>query len=436
MMAWALPIIYLLFCSLLLEKTKLFKVNGVSVRWIQLLFLMKCLAGLVLWWIYTYHYQYRDTSDAFRYFDDSMVILDLLKSDPKMFFRFMLGIHLEDSSVQPIFDQMHGWTSSYSYGIQNDNPTIIRINVLIGLLSFGHYHVHTVIMSFLSTMGIVFVLKALSRWNILLSKIFLVFMFTLPNLIFWSSGLLKEAPLILAMGVLIYGLNQLSLKKWKALIYLPIVVSFMFYLKGYVILSMMPAITFFGITLWVKRRWQVLTIGGIGLLLVWVLANTYYPAGDYLYVLQKKLTDFYNVAEMQNAGSVVEMDAIGSLSEYFQSIPKYLAHAYARPFWSEGDGMFYTICKIEILWFVGMVLFGVFGVLRAKDVNAFRLLCFGWLVLVVLGAIIGSTVPILGAVVRYKVPALFVFSICASFGVYELIKRWFPKRIEAGEDGL
>lgn len=436
MMAWALPILYFLFCFLLIEKTDFFKISGISLRWIQTLFLVKCLAGLTLWWIYSYHYQYRDTSDAFRYFDDAMVVLALLKTDPDMFFRFLLGFRLDDPAVRPIFDQMHGWTSSYSYGIQNDNPTIIRINILIGLFSFGNYHVHTIVMSFLSTIGIVFILKVLSRWDILLSKIFLVFMFTLPNVIFWSSGLLKEAPLILAIGLLVYGLVALNHKRFTALIYLPIVISFMFFLKGYVILSMIPAMTFFISTLWSRKRWQVLTFGGLGLVVIWLLSNAFYPAGDYLYVLQKKQTDFYNVAKMQAAGSVVEMAAIGDLQEYLLSIPSYLTHAFARPFWNEGEGLFYLVCKLEIVWFVGMFVVATVGLFSVKNIKAFRLICFGWLVFVVLGAVIGSTVPILGAVVRYKVPALFVFSICASFGMYELIKRWFPQRSEVTKGAL
>ncbi|MEO0404029.1 MAG: hypothetical protein AAF193_04090, partial [Bacteroidota bacterium] len=292
-----LPCIYFLFCLLLIRRWKLLRIKDAHPGWVQALFTIKVVAGLALWLIYTQHYQYRNTSDAFRYYDDAMVLLDMLRNNPVDYFRFLIGWNLDSPDMQGYFDEMHGWTSSYSYGIQNDNPTIIRINAVIALFSLGYYHVHTVFMAFLSIVGMIFVAKGLRQFGAKTSKLFLTLSLLLPSLIFWPSGVLKEAPLVLLLGVLFYGLLGLKQKEnRKMLVLIAICIFCLLFIKGYVVLSFLPGILF-----WVglsvvngKRRWWVL--GGFAGIVIAFLY--FYPAGNIWYVLSKKQTDFYNVAEM------------------------------------------------------------------------------------------------------------------------------------------
>ena len=147
----------------LISKWRFFQIEHINRRWLSGLFLLKVVAGLCVWAVYTYYYPYRNTSDAFRYYDDAMVILSSLPADPKVFFNFMLGINADAPEMQAYYEQMRGWTSAYNYGIAHDNPTVIRLNVIIGLFSRGYYHVHTVAFAAMSMIGTVAAYKATSR---------------------------------------------------------------------------------------------------------------------------------------------------------------------------------------------------------------------------------------------------------------------------------
>ena len=408
-MSIALPCIYFLFCLLLIRRWKLLRINDVHPGWLQGLFIVKVIAGLSLWWIYTYHYQYRNTSDAFRYFDDSMVLLDMLRNNPLDYFRFLIGWNLDSPEMQGYFNEMHGWTSSYSYGILNDNPTIIRINALIGLLSLGCYHVHTVFMSFLSTVGMIFAAKGLRQFGAKTSKLFLALSLLLPSLIFWPSGVLKESPLFLLLGLLFYGLLSLSDKNIagkgnrKTILLISITVFCLFFIKGNVILSFLP-----GILIWIglsifhgKKRWFVL--GGFSLALI--MLALLYPAGNLWYILGKKQTDFYNVAEMSNAGSVIEAPQIDTFISLITATPQALRNAYFLP-WFNFESALFTASSLEVvvsLFFFAIAMFWFHGQAKLRPIMIPL-----WSMVLTLGIIIGITVPVVGAIVRYKVPALMV----------------------------
>ena len=401
-----LTALYLVIILWVIGHSKFFRIEGISIRWIQLAMLLKVAAGIGLWAIYTYHYTYRNTSDAFRYFDDARVVFGMLGEDPSMFFRFLFGINLDAPETQVYFDQMRGWTSSYSYGIINDNPTIIRLNVLINFLSFGHYHVHTVIMSFLSLIGGVAMIKGFSRMTRINPAVLLIVSLLLPSLMLWTSGVLKEAPMMLALGLLTYkAICWYRDGKLKSLLLVLGLVVALFFIKGYVILVFIPALLFLILARYARGR--VLYLFAISHLVVFCFAiGGVYQAGNLDYVLQKKQADFVNVGVDQDAGSLVEPLDISSTSAQISAIPRAWYRAYLRPDFRDMGSLFHLGLGVEAWMFVVLaivvLIFRRKALLKSEKVT----LLFCWSFVLSLGLVIGVCVPILGAIVRYKVPAL------------------------------
>ena len=89
---WSL--VFLTGALLLIRKWRFFRVEGLSTRTISGIFLLKILAGIAVWAIYTWHYEYRAASDAYGYFDDAMILNSYLLEQPSVWFRFMFGINL------------------------------------------------------------------------------------------------------------------------------------------------------------------------------------------------------------------------------------------------------------------------------------------------------------------------------------------------------
>ena len=92
------------------------------------------------------------------FFHSGQKFFQLLKSDPDLFLRIFIGI--EDQSAEPFLNTIGGWYVYVWDAGLNDNRIIIRINALISFLSNGNIYVHSVFFSFLSTLGMIFLLKS------------------------------------------------------------------------------------------------------------------------------------------------------------------------------------------------------------------------------------------------------------------------------------
>jgi hypothetical protein len=131
-----------------------------------------------------------------------------------------------------------------------------------------------------------------------------------------------------------------------------------------------------------------------------------YKAGDLSHVLQKKQTDFVNVGVAQDAGSLIQPLDISSTGKQIAAIPKAWYRAYLRPDIRDSDSMFHIGLGIEawimVLLAILVIIFRRKSLISSEKVS----LIFCWSFVLSLGLVIGVCVPILGAIVRYKVPAL------------------------------
>ncbi len=413
------------------------RLSGIRYKTVRLVFVLKVAAGFALWAIYTFHYSYRETSDAFRYFDDAMVLFNTLKDSPTIYFQFLFGIGLDDPALTPIFDQLRGWSSSYSYGIANDNPTIIRLNMLIALFSQGFYHVHTVVFGFLSTVGVMaFVRGAYALGNISFHKTLAFLSVALmPTVLFWGSGVLKEAPLIAGIGMFLWSLTNLLKKQWRFVFWTALSVLFLANLKPYVLITMLPAVIAFllgKVVLKQRLVWLRYTLVVVVSYVGAVFAARVYSPGGMLYILAKKQQDFYNVATANNAGSTVEIAPVDqSFFGFLMDVPERLWLAFMRPTLSEVEGAFYWPPMLEssMLFILFVVVIFRFRIVR-KELLTNELFCFSLTFIIVLGTVIGSCVPVLGAVVRYRLPGVLFAALLVplTLFVYPVLNRWIADR--------
>lgn len=433
---FALPMCWALVLGLALYFKTPFSSTAPDRRLLTAIFALKLLAGGALWYIYTAYFPYRSTSDSFRYFDDAMHINALSKEHPKIWLQFFFGYKLDQATLQSVYDGLCCWQSSYSYGIANDNPTIIRLNMLIGLVSGGGYGTHVVFHCFLALLGMLALHRGLGR---LLPRLFsrqrasnLAFagIALFPTVLFWSSSVLKEVPLVFGLGMLILALAGVLHKQWWHLVTLFLALLLLFNIKPYVLVTLLPALIAWVIVQ--RTNWRPALVFPAVLGLAYALAvnaAVVYPPGDLLYILQKKQTDFYNVARANDAGSTVSIALVDQHPiGFLRDLPERLTLTYLRPFPSEVHNALQALAAAEnfifLFCFLGIAFyFGRFS--RAlsggwSDPNGTaphrELSLLFWFVVafaVTFGAIAGSTVPVLGALVRYKLPVLLFFGALA-----------------------
>ncbi len=405
----ALCLLYAIIFIALIRLLPFFRISGLNKWALPLVFVLKILCGVAMYVVYTKVYTDRSTADIFKYFDDSKIMYDALFSAPGDFLRMITGFGNDSPHFDMYYNQMNYWYRVYESNIYNDSHTIIRFNALLRFFSFGYYNVHTVFMCFISLGGMVgiyrFFLKVMPEAkNMLFFAAFLI-----PSLLFWGSGVLKEGLLLFGMGMFLWH-TELLLSKRKVLWSVCFVLLSFFlllYTKFYILITILPLVIAYTWCRLGSPRYAFLKFIIVIAVALAAGLNFHYifPSYDFVAILVQKQHDFLNLARSVNSGSLIGMQALDySVWSLVTHAPQALYHALFRPWFFESDSFLMLFSGLENLMFVMMFMTTVFYF--KKPVSGLPHL---WLALFFsLGILVltGLTTPVMGAIVRYKVPAL------------------------------
>ena len=403
-----LPLIYLAFFLWLIGKLNYFKIAGFSALSLQFAFLLKAFCGLVIYLIYTYYYPVRMEADTFKYFDDSKYLYNALWEHPLDYFKMLFGINCEnDYFLKHYYSDMYNWYRSYDNGLLNDNRLVIRLNAFVRLFSFGNYHVHSLFFNFLTFIGSyslarLFLVFSESKW-----KTYLV-VFLIPSFVFWSAGILKESILIFALGSFTWNVYKLISSSHKISTYLWILflIPILFVMKFYVFVALIPAILAWWISQKTKRTISIHLVTIVACLLVALGIGTIFPTYNFLVIMAAKQGDFINLANFLKVNSSIYMDYLEpNLWSFIKASPKAFINTLTRPWPTELKGILFYPPLFENLFIIFILFIGWF---YRKKVNPqqWRFIVFCLTFSILLFVIIGLTTPIIGAIVRYKIPAI------------------------------
>ena len=378
-----------------------------SVRSLQFAFLLRISFGFMLFLLYTYYYPARQDADTFKYFDDSKYMYDALWTNPGDYFQMLFGINCETEYFQSnYFDHMSNWVRSYDNGLFNDNRLVIRINALMRIFSFGSYHVHSIILSYLAFLGSFYLSRVF--YDISRAKIITYFsVFMVPSLVFWSSGILKEAVLLFALGVFAYHFYQLLKRNYhiKHVVILMLMSCILIVMKLYVFAAFLPAILVWYIVNRYKAKLWVYLLSYTAFVLIALLLGQVDPRYDFVNLIVDKQKQFIGLAEFYDVNSGFHMEVLTyELWDVIKACPEALFNAFTKPWLSEVSSILFVPAVIENLFFLLLLICAIMykRELSQKHWN-FILFCFSFSI--ILYCVIGLTTPITGAIVRYKIPA-------------------------------
>lgn len=387
------------------------EVPGLRFRWVATFFLLRIAAGLALWAIYTYVYPDRATADVFKYFDDSAYMYGALGDRPLDYLRMITGIGNDNAHFHEFYYRhMNNWVRHYESNLYNDAHTIIRFNALVRLVSFGEFHVHTVASAFLSLTGLLGIYHAFVRALPGKEKLLAAVVFLVPSVLFWASGVIKESLLFFGIGLLVYQADRMLRDgvRWQDPFLFAFNVVMLFFLKVYVLLSLLPALmlllwarTTLRPALWIKALLLYGALITIGLNLQHVL-----PGWDILGILTMKQRDFVGLAIQMNSGSFVMPELLlPDVWLFAKQAPYALGIALFGPVLHPGGGALGLISAAEN---VGILVFLLACFIYRKPWSridkALLAAIVGYVILLAL--VIGWTTPVMGAVVRYRTPLL------------------------------
>jgi hypothetical protein len=394
-----------------------FKKSPFSTSSLKFAFSLKVLAGVILFLIYTFYYTDRQTADVFKYYDDGEILGNAAIKHPVDFIKIMVGV--EDQFLKDQYlNKMHYWFRPYDHGLRNDNRIVIRINAVLHILSFGNYFLHALIFIFLSFLGLFSLAKLFYAISGSKIKAFAA-SFLIPSVFFWSSGVLKEALLIFALGIFCWAVYKLAIAfSWSTLCLFVVGFCLLASLKIYVLFALLPATLLW--FLWMKFHhfWKAFFTFLIGGALVYFVALVIHPSFDFISLLVGKQHDFINLAKTFHAGSAIQMDYLENNSwSILKAIPLALFHVFTLPWFSQVKSPLYLFSIFENLIFFSLIPLSIFY-FEKPNKSSIKFIVFSIIFILTLFTIIGLTTPVIGALVRYKMPALpFLF-----FGLLSIIK--------------
>lgn len=392
-----------------------FKTSQLSPQALQVAFLLKVFCGVVIFLLYTYYYPIRKDADTFKYFDDSKYLYDALWTNPGDFFQMLFGINCEDEYFKSnYYSNMYNWYRAYDNGLLNDNRLVIRVNAVFRIVSFGNYHVHSLLLNFLAFVGSfslarLFLEYSRSKWKTYLA------VFLIPSVVFWSSGILKEAVLLFGLGLFGWNFHKLMFDRWnwKRIPFLVFLLGILLVMKLYVFVAFVPAVIAWWISKNTKRtilvHFSMIILGIIfGYALAWMI-----PELNFLKIIADKQKDFINLSKAFNVNSAIEMSYLEpNIWSFIKATPNALINSITKPWPSEVKGILFIPPLLENLFIIAIVILSWFYSKRIAP-REWKFVIFCLTFSIILFLIIGLTTPIIGAIVRYKIPAIPFLMIAA-----------------------
>lgn len=379
------------------------------------------------------HFSYYVFSDTWVFFKYGQMLFDVLPNAPLDFIRLAL-LPLPD--VVPdrwaaLADEIPFWNERSGY-------TMVRIQALLHLFSFGNYWVHVVCWAFLGLLGLMNLYQAFCRFgreisnrNTKHTKYILYLLVLIPSFLFWGSGVHKEGICFFSLGLILNHFVLLFEFPRRLLSYIWVILGLflLFLVRPYTLGLLMPALFALTLCLLLNNRnkqadnrnqqqespksqksiWQPLLIfGGVYALGIGLLAIIGQILPKYN-VLNKivKIREYFIL--YYNGNSDLEMTSIApTWGSVLKNVPQAWINVFFRPTLWEGHNFLAVVASIETLLFYLFFLVSI-ALIIVKKIPVQTFLYFCVFFALSYTALIGLTVDNMGAIVRYRsVPYLFL----------------------------
>ena len=390
----------------MVHRWKFFQLQGVSSKYVKGIFILKVLAGCVLGFIYTYHYT--EKGDTIKFFDDSTVIFNSLFTNPKHFLEMFTGINGDATDLYPYYERMDAWNNKDV--LFNDNKTIIRLNIIFHFFSLGYYYVHVVFLNFISLIGLTALFKLFQSYLKNKSMELFFGVMLLPSVLFWGSGMLKDGLLLFGMGLMLYTFNKILLRQGttKNLLLFSVLFLLLVFTKLYTIICIFP-----GLIAWYWSRndsAKKIVLKFLGCYTVYLLIgfnigtiNIKYDVADIIFYKQRNFNVFADKAAAKSKIEIPEIEP-NALS-LLMNAPGSVLRVLTRPSVFDSHAPLILIASVENLLILFIIVYCLLKAKRNGNVNL-PIFWFSIFFFITMYALIGLITPVLGAIVRYRVPVL------------------------------
>ena len=379
--------------SWLLTKSRFIINSGISSKVIVALFVIKVIAGCLNVWILM---RTGNMPDTMVFHKEGLIEYHLLFSNPKEYFH-----NFFQSNYSSGYGELFSSTNSYWNDLTSN--LIIKFLSVCDIFSFGYYNVNVIFYNFTIFFGAVALYRVFDIVYINSKWVLIFTCFLLPSVIFFSSTIHKEGLIFAAIGIAVFNiytaLHETGFTARK-IIYISLALIFIFFQRNYVFLAFLPA-SFAWILSGLKKLPALITflIIYIAGAIIFFKAGVISPKLNLPERVSKKQWDF---RQLPGASTAIKLDSLApTIKSFAVNAPQALNHSLSRPYFSDYK-LSHSLLPLSIELFFYEILFLLFIFFRKETIVKDSFIIFGLFFSLSVLLIIGYTVPVIGAIVRYR----------------------------------
>lgn len=408
-------IVYSVLFLLYVYKSKTFNSTSVSSKVWVFIALIKISVALLYNWL---SHQIPTFFDSGIYFHEANIVFSSLKENPLYFIQLLIG----RNNYFPEPDHLCGYIDKMGFWYDNTGYTIVRINAFLRLFSFGFISLHFLFFSFLSFIGGFYLFKFFSDRTDLSEYILIAIIFLIPNILFWTSGLHKEALIMFSLGILLYSFNQYIIYKCN----ISLVVAILFFLflinvRMYMALIILPALIGYYFNEKTKVKAIIPYFISFGLLLLLIIFYDVVVPNEYRLAL--KISSFQSSFINTTGNTSFKVEYVGnSWVGILSAFPEHILNGFVYPLYNQCK---LTWCRLASLDSIILCILMVLSLFKIKYKyilnNNMALFCLsiGFGLMTIIGIVVNNA----GAIVRYRSIAILFIFVGLSLSFYKTSKK-------------
>ena len=409
MQEFLIPAVWATILLFFIYRFDFFKIQEINPAWPYAAFLFKLLLGFANYYIWL---NIIGHGDSLRYFHDSQIVYQSLFDNPTYFFELITRSSLENIPAHLIPYQKELFIEWHV-----NEYHMVRLLAILNVFTFGNVWANIVLIAFGSYAATMGLFKSFKRFLVIdadkKNRIFL-FLFFLPSIVFWTGGLLKEAPVFMLLCVIIIQLFTIESSPnrnktpAKPLLILVVCIYALFLIRDYlaILVSLNLLLLFFARTI-VKPQYlnKTFIINSITVIVLFFAVPIVFPQLNYFHYAQSEQTYFLNGEPDPD----YKFSAIGGNGiAVIKQIPYALNNIFFRPNLMHSDSVFrlYQSVELIIVWLI--IVFLAIKMLRQKHPFSATAL-FMIIVAIELLGIYGLMVTDADTLSRYRsIPLFFI----------------------------
>jgi len=408
---------YLVFFCWLITRIRFIKESKLENRILITLFLIRVLAGLINGYINLYYYP---VSDSVAFQMQGIDEYHLLFQNPMEYFTNIF--HSNHNIGYGNFLE-----SSDSYWNDTRSNLIVKLLSLFNIFSRTNFFINTLFFNFLIFFGAVSLYRVFIKEFPYNKVALIICIFLLPSVIYFSSCIHRDGLIFLCLSVAIYHLYFMMMNKkysFKSISICLVYLALILLLRNFVFIILAPAII-----AWIfsnrKPKYAFVIFSGIYLFIsILFFCTAYLPQAFNLpaHVSSRQL-DFIDIAK-RGASTININPLYPNFKSFLKNIPQAVNHSLLRPYLTEHNNFLYIPSGLEIFFYE--ILFLLFVLFRKKDIIISPLIYFSVFFTFTMLLVIGYTIPIIGAIVRYRSIYLpFIIIPLACYTDWKKLKKIF-----------